>query len=352
VALELIKGSGSAAPGERAAATLRRDRSLARLLARTSGKPTYRIEALAFAFGLVPVLLRRRPDVVYLSEWDTARMLAWLRPRLGLQFKLLLCNGGFAERAFDHLDRVQELTPVAREHVIRLGDDPRRHTVLPLGFRIDRLLEPPGDVERRSLRSRLGLPADRRIVLSVAALNRHHKRLDYLIDEVANLQAPRPFLMLVGEPEAETQELRAYANRRLGEEGFSMRTVRSEQVGEIYRASDVFVLASLAEAQGRVLVEAMAHGLPCVAHESAVMRFALGEHGLFGDFTRPGALTTLLVDLPQLTAERARAAHRHVYERFSWDRLRPSYVELLREVASANSTVSSSTGEKVPRYSR
>jgi glycosyltransferase involved in cell wall biosynthesis len=102
------------------------------------------------------------------------------------------------------------------------------------------------------------------------------------------------------------------------------------------------------------VIEAMAEGLPCVVHDSAVMRFAVGEHGTLTDMTKRGALSRVL---PQATARRlesgeAGARHRHVYERFSWERLRARYARLFRDVArgdAAKRTVSSSTGENVWR---
>jgi glycosyltransferase involved in cell wall biosynthesis len=197
---------------------------------------------------------------------------------------------------------------------------------------------------------RLGLPVHRRILISVAALNRHHKRIDYLVEEVAALPEPRPYLLLVGEAEAETAALRRLARDRLGGEGHEFRTVPALAVPEHLRASDGFVLASVDEAQGRAAIEAAGQGLPCFVHDSAVMRFALDGYGRFADLTREGALTGLLRDLHAPDPELAVGIHRHVYERFSWDRLRPRYFELLTRVA--NNTVSSSTGEKVSRYIR
>jgi glycosyltransferase involved in cell wall biosynthesis len=360
--LELVKGSGPSGPRERSVPTIRRDGAVAQTLGRALGARPFRIEALAFAASIQPLLMSRRPDLVYLSEWDTARGLAALRRVSRLRFKLLLCNGGFASEGFEHLDHVQELTPAARDYVICRGADPSRHSVLPLGFRIDSRLAPTSPADRQALRERLHLPADRKVVLSVAALNHSHKRLDYLIDELATLPEPRPFLLLAGEPDRETQSLRTLARERLGSEGHEFRTVPVSEVPEFYRASDLHVLASLVEAQGRVLIEAASNGVRCVAHDSGITRFALGEHGIYGDLTRTGTLAGLLaahLNAP-LDLSAARAAHRFVFERFSWKRLHPQYVELLTGVASgdyrprsdpwrANSTVSSSTAENVLR---
>lgn len=350
--LDLVKASGRPGVREHVAPALRRDRPVALRLGRALGFRPFRLEALSFAVGLQPLLFRRDPHLVYLSEWDTARALASIRRLTGQRFRILLCNGGFAASGFGHLDHVQELTPAARDHVLRHGGNPLAHTVLPLGFEIPPEFTPISSEDRSALRRELGLPDDRPIVLSVAALNSRHKRLDYLIGEVAQLPRPRPFLLMAGAPDEETPEVRSLALAQLGD-GFAMRTVPRQDVEKLYRASDVFVLASLAEMQGRALIEAASHGLPCLAHDGPVMRFALGDNGFLADLNEPGALAGLLREQAELgrdtVHELGLAAHRHVYERFSWDRLRPRYVELLTEVALAKSTVSSSTGEKLPR---
>jgi len=351
--LELVKGSGARGYRERALFTLRRDGALAQAMGRAFGFRPFRLEALAFAFAMYPLLVRRRPELVYLSEWDTAVGLAKLRSLTRQQFRLLLCNGGFASSGFEHLDRVQELTPAALEFVLAQGADPRRHFALPLGFAIDPVPRTLSADDRSALRRRLGLPRERTIWISVAALNHSHKRLGYLIDEAASLQPPRPFLLLVGEPDDETPALRALAADRLEADGYDFRTVSPGEVPLLLRASDVFMLASLAEMQGRAAVEAMAQGLPCVVHDSPVMQFAVGEHGIRIDMRSKGALADALshTELPT-DGESAASRHRHVYERFSWDRLRTQYVRAIVASArdrEAKTTVSSSTAEKVSR---
>jgi glycosyltransferase involved in cell wall biosynthesis len=111
--------------------------------------------------------------------------------------------------------------------------------------------------------------------------------------------------------------------------------VPRSEVGDLYRASDVFVLASLGEGLPRALIEAMSYGLPCVTHAYGVPEFVLGPHGWTADVTEAGALARLLSSvLGDNTAPAgAVARHRFVYERFSWDVLRPRYVELFARVA-------------------
>jgi 1,2-diacylglycerol 3-alpha-glucosyltransferase len=334
--IELVKGSGPSAPRERSVPTLTRDMRLARTLGRVFSTEPFRFEQLAFALSLQPALARRRPDVVYFSEWHTGLVLAHLRRLTGGRFRLVLCNGTMATQGFGHLDRVQELTPSALELALERGAEPSRHVMLPLGFAIDRELNPITAQDCRSLRERLALPVDRRIVVSVAALNSHHKRLDYLIEELARLPPPRPYLLLVGQPEAQTPGLRALAMERLGPEGHDVRTVSQTAVVDLLRAVDLFVLASLGEGLPRALIEAMAQGLPCLVHDYEVTRFALGPHGYFADLSKSGALARLVADATK-PAEQSdqRARHRFAYQNYSWDRLRPRYVELLRHWPAA-----------------
>jgi 1,2-diacylglycerol 3-alpha-glucosyltransferase len=335
--LDLVKGSGARGERERSVPSLTRDARLARALGRATGREPFRFEQAAFAVSVLPLLLRRRPDVVYFSEWHTGKVLAPLRRAFGLQFAMVLSNGTMALEGFEHLDRVQELTPAALEAVLERGADPARHVMLPLGFTIRPDFQPVTAEDRRAAREQHGLPLERRIVLSSAALNRHHKRLDYLIEEVARLPEPRPFLVMAGQPEAETPGIRALARERLGEAGHDIRTVPQRDVATLLRAADQFVLASLGEGLPRALLEALAAGLPCLTHDYGVTRFALGEHGRFGDFSRPGSLTALLSEDLGGTddPDRQRARHRYASEHFSWDRLRPRYVELLRDAARA-----------------
>jgi 1,2-diacylglycerol 3-alpha-glucosyltransferase len=304
------------------------------------GRDTLYTEALGFTVSLLPILARIRPEVVYVSEWYVARGLVRWRRRSGARFKLLVSNGGiYPPERFDGFDHVHQLTPHELERALDAGVPAERQTLLELGLPRDAGSQVPSASERERLREALGLPADRQVVLSVAALGAH-KRISYLVREMAALPPPRPFLMLLGQREQGAGELIAEGRELLGEGGFATRTVAPERVSDYYAASDVFVLSSLWEAFGRVMVEALAHGLPCVVHDGPTQRFVLGDQGgLFGDFTREGGLAGLLPTALAAAGDRvARERRRHAaQERFSWDALAPRYVEMMRRCAASGS---------------
>jgi 1,2-diacylglycerol 3-alpha-glucosyltransferase len=325
--LWLIKGSGPDGDRERSVPSIKRDSRLAQALGRIRGGGL-KVEQFAFGFSLQPHVLRLKPDVVYFSEWYTGVALDKLRRANRQQYALVLSNGSMSDRGFEPFDRVHQHTAPAYEWILARGNDPSKQTLLPVAFNLPPSV--PTAEERSANRDRLGLPQDRTIVTSVAALNRHHKRLDYVIEEIARMPEPRPYLLLVGQPEEETDGLRALAQELLGEDGHSIRTVTRAEVDPLLRASDFFVLASFAEGLPRALVEASAHGLPCLAHDYSVARYALGEHGLLTDMAEPGAISALIeANAGDWDTERAAARRQHVYDNFSWDRLAPQYVEML-----------------------
>jgi glycosyltransferase involved in cell wall biosynthesis len=329
--IELFKATGRSGDRERVVRAITRDGRLAQVFSRRQNGPI-KAEQLAFAFSLQREIIRRRPEVIYFSEWYTGVGLNALRALNRQQYALVLSNGSMAGEGFEPFDRVHQHTAPAFEYVLEHGADPAKQALLPVAFQFSPELELPSEDERRALRERLGLPPDRTIVISVAALNRWHKRLDYVIEELARLPEPRPYLLLVGQPEAETDGLRSLAGERLGDHGHSFRSVPRAEVDQLLRAADVFVLASFAEGLPRALVEAMDRGLPCLAHDYGIAYYAMGSHGRLADFSRAGALAGLLADGEE-TGWRdpagAEARHRFVYDAFSWDRLRPQYVELL-----------------------
>jgi glycosyltransferase involved in cell wall biosynthesis len=73
-------------------------------------------------------------------------------------------------------------------------------------------------------------------------------------------------------------------NELLGADNFQTRSVALKEVKNYYKIADAFILASLGEGFGRVFLEAMCYGLPCLAHDYEVTRFVLETRGIFSEF--------------------------------------------------------------------
>ena len=142
------------------------------------------------------------------------------------------------------------------------------------------------------LRRQLGLPLDTLIVLYAGRLS-ERKGLNLLYSAWPGLASDGPKLLLLG---------RRPALDGLPEFPFVLVHEWAENVSDYYRASDVFVLPSLAEGMSNALLEAMASGLPVIATRVGAAEEVIKD-GVTGLLVEPGnasqlteALRVLLTD--------------------------------------------------------
>jgi 1,2-diacylglycerol 3-alpha-glucosyltransferase len=134
-------------------------------------------------------------------------------------------------------------------------------------------------VDGSDIRASWGFGDDAEVFLWLGRLG-YEKRIDFLLDAFAKVQAQRPSarLVLAGSgPASDAFRRRAHA---LGVEGNVLFTgyVPDELVPRYYGAADAFVSASDFETQGLTLLEAMATGVPS----------AVASAGGYLDVLRPG----------------------------------------------------------------
>jgi glycosyltransferase involved in cell wall biosynthesis len=175
-------------------------------------------------------------------------------------------------------------------------------------------------------RQEFDLPAGRLIILMVSALT-PTKRIEIGIEAVSQISDAH--LVVAGDgPLRQTFDELA-TRQLLGR--FTRLSLTPARMPALYRSADVFLHLSKEESFGNVFIEAMACGLPIVAHDSPRLRWIVGDGEFLLDTSDPAAVARRIG-----MARGASAADRQTRAKkaasFSWSRIGEHYREFLREV--------------------
>jgi beta-1,4-mannosyltransferase len=199
-----------------------------------------------------------------------------------------------------------------------LGYDAERVVVLPHGSYVG--VYPPGR-ERAVVRAELGLPQDAFVFLSFGHL-RGYKDIDLLLDSFRALDDPSAALLIAGPAldDASGTAVRAAAERdpRIVP---MLDFVPDDTVAELFRASDVAVLARGDGGTSGALVLALSLGLPAIAADAPTYSELIGG-GLAGWLFAAGSPESLRAALAEAAADRDAAARKGIEARARADGLR------------------------------
>lgn len=331
--ITLFKGGGSTSAREIVPSFLPRNGRAVRMLPvhRLIGRTPIHVECLTFALGLLPHLREGRYDVVHCIDPPLTRILYKLRRVFRLDFRLLYTHGvTMPPSGYPPAEFVHQVAQRAHEEAAAAGVRTDRMALVPCGIYPERF---ECRHSKEALRVHYGVPADTFVILSVAALNRTHKRIHHLIDEVARLEG-NYLLWLDASMDQGEPDLVDYARARLGQR-CRITHVRSDQVGDLYGLADVLAHASVFESFGLAIVEAASSGLPVLCHDDPHFRWLLPNPRSWVDMAAPGALARRLGQLMREPAALwdMRASF-EVRQRFSWHDLRAGYEDLYRRTAA------------------
>ena len=111
----------------------------------------------------------------------------------------------------------------------------------------------------------------------------------------------------------------------------------STELIELYCAADIFVLPTLIETFGMVLIEAMAAGLPIVTTDAPGVRDVIdhGINGLKAPVGNPGAVADTvcsLIEDPGMSGRLSENSIRQAKECYDWETVTGKYIVLYEEI--------------------
>jgi glycosyltransferase involved in cell wall biosynthesis len=303
------------------------------------GSP-YDVEQTSFALALW-WRIRREFDILHVQDPMIAM---WLQRahRAGLSRPLVIYANGTGEGAavMRHFAFLQLLTQAAAD--AWMPQKPAGQLVFMIPNFIDTLCFHPGD--RNAARARFDLPTGRTIILCCAAIRRFHKRIDILLQAFAELcrqSGTDAVMVIAGGREPDTDDLIAEGTALLGDRVRFLPDLARETMPDLYRCADAFVLASLYEMFGIVLLEALATGLPVLCNDTAAFRAIVGPGGMFADLSLPSGIARGLTDLlqPVTRANLAQAGRAHVEQHYSQAAVTGAITAMYHSVQAADSHV-------------
>ena len=325
----LFKGAGKESDKEKVISNVHRHHFLAKFFAKLIRKDAYFIEQFTFFVSFIWSLLKYKPSVVFYSDFILGTFLWNFRRLTDLKYHLLFSNGAPNGPPFSRCDMVQQLLPFYYDIAIEAGEPVSQQFLLPYGF----AMPTPQTKSMTELRASLGIPQHSFVILSVGAINASHKRMNYLIDEIASLDRGNVFLLLLGQNTSETESIEKLAIDKLGT-SFVIKNVTYENIGQYYRLSDLFVLCSLSEGFGRVYIEALSYGLPVIAHDYKVAREVMSDCATYVDMKKIGVLRNELVNAVLAGRNEDTKQHNIAYvkQNYAWEKLKDRYIEMINKL--------------------
>jgi glycosyltransferase involved in cell wall biosynthesis len=177
-------------------------------------------------------------------------------------------------------------------------------------------------------REELGLPRDRFIVLMVSSLD-STKRVEVGLRAVS--QIPDAHMVVAGDGPLR-HAIGAEAARLLPGR-FTRLSLPPDRMPTLYRSADVFLHLCKEESFGNVFIEAMACGIPIVAHDSKRLRWIVGDDEFLLDTSDPVKITQCVQSARHATMPGRNARVTKAAE-YSWSRIGRIYREFLQEVIS------------------
>jgi glycosyltransferase involved in cell wall biosynthesis len=329
----LFKSGGTRSSREKIPPLLSATTAMARALplGGHAGGAKYKADCLAFGLSLLPELLRQRFDVIHCIDPPLAKFLSYLQRVFRFPGRLLFTEGcRMPPRFYPRVDHVHHVGMVAFQQALAMGIPESHLTMIPTGLHARQFADSVG---RRELRKKHALSESTFVILAVSNVERVFKRVDYIIEEVSQIEGDI-LLWIDGHPEDPT--LPMLASEKLGSR-CRITYVASSDVPELYHLADVMAHASVDEAFGRAVIEALCAGLMVLVHDCPHFQWLVQDPDCLVDMSVPGNLTARLREILARRENlrcQAQARAATASQRFDWRSLAPAYFDMYRKVAA------------------
>ncbi|HEY1173920.1 MAG TPA: glycosyltransferase family 4 protein [Verrucomicrobiae bacterium] len=297
----------------------------------------YMLEQLSFATAIKRHLARNPHPLIHAADPSLGQRLQRSARELNTQlvYKDGLLLGPSWCRQFDV---VQVLAPAYLEAARAANVDVSKWFIVP--HLVDTThFQPPAD--RTLVRKQLfgdKIPAHACVVLAVGDLSPNsNKRLDWVMREAASLpENVRPYVVTIGQASpADAKAFQELAAGLLRERAIVLTNVKPTDMPAYYQTSDIYAHAAQREPFGIVFLEAMASGLPVLAHNYEVTQWIVGDGGECFDMGAEGVLAAHIQKWVQQPDERKRfsqQARARAMNHFATDRIVPLYEQMYQQI--------------------
>ncbi len=241
----------------------------------------------------------------------------------------------YVRHLYNHFARTLVPSPALRQVLADWGVE----NAVNIDLGVNTAIFQPVPDDARATRARLGIAADRTVLIYVGRLA-HEKNtltLFHAYEQLDQLDENRFHLLVIGDgnQRPEFEQLRAKISNPDSKITWLPYCGDSQELARLYRAADLFVHPGVQETFGLVALESQACGTPVIGIRGSYMdRIIHNDQAFWAGDNSAAALAqaiadTASLDLPTLGAQASRLVH----ERYSWtgvfERLFAIYQSLL-----------------------
>jgi glycosyltransferase involved in cell wall biosynthesis len=196
--------------------------------------------------------------------------------------------------------------------------------------------------DKIALRKKHEFPEDRIIFLYAGVID-ERKNVKWLIEEWKKVAENNSGILLIVGPVSREDKNRQFYNGLKDNEKILRNALRfmeyTDNIEELYKTADAFILPSVNEGMPNVVLEAMASGLPClVSNISGAEDVINGRNGILFNSKEPASFHSGLEKLNDLTFRTSVGieARRSIESRYSISHVAGEYSDLYKEMLNGS----------------